>query len=928
MSFFNRLKKQPLWLRQLSTTIILVFAVSACSSAPTTNPTNPVAPTNPTHNPGEIPTETPTEPSAPDQGEVGFEGHPFSIIPPSDAHLKGTWSPVMSWPLGAIHSVLLPNSSVLTYGTDTQGRNGEGLIYDVWDPDDGFSLATHTTLPVTTQGNIFCSAQVIMPSGKVLITGGTLNTQDDANFGINDVNSFDFLNNSISRSPLSMLKGRWYPTATVLANGEVLVHGGYDEQKNPVLTPEVYTPNVGWRLLTDIASPELYDDGRWWYPRSFVAPNGLVFMLSKDNKGLWYINTEGKGSLTKVGTLEGESITDEASVVMFERGKLLAIQGNQDASIIDISGDILKVKQTTSLAKKRIWSDATLLPTGEILVTGGSSVYQSLEGVTNEAEIWNPETGLWTLGAEANKARLYHSSALLLPNGTVLTAGGGPPGPVANVNAELYYPPYLFDEDGFAERPVILSSTPLRYGFEFELRFAKTTNISKVSLIGLGSSTHSFDMGQRYLGLDFTQKGSSLVVEAPEKSELAPSGFYMLFIMNDAGVPSEGQIVSLGSAPRLLVNDLGDQRFKQNEDIFVKLHASGENLSYEAKNLPQGLSLDKATGVITGAIEQAGSYRLTLSVSDGRETQEASAIWTIEEAGRNCTVLSQEAEHGSLFGNFKITDDASASGGKYVHTDLTSASFTQLNHDHRVDICLLAPSSGSYRIKTQAHAPSASSNSFFVRIDGNPASAYLWDLDIQQGFDKHYLQERNANTTLELNLSQGEHIISIYQREPDVRLDSVSLELLSNSGDSCAGLVQEAEDGQLFGKFTASDDALASGGSFVSASNGSGNTFLGPSNDKASYCVLVPLSGEYQLKATTRASNNEDDSFFVTLNDTPSEGYLWWVPQSTDFAESYVHNKSNLVTMQLESGKNFITFHLREDGTELDKFELVKVIEP
>ena len=93
-------------------------------------------------------------------------------------------------------------------------------------------------------------------------------------------------------------------------------------------------------------------------------------------------------------------------------------------------------------------------------MTGGSAVFNQLTGVAYAATIWDPATGQWTPGANAVKPRLYHSIALLLPDGSVLTGAGGGPGPVKNLNTEIYYPPYLFDASGQpAARPSIVDST-------------------------------------------------------------------------------------------------------------------------------------------------------------------------------------------------------------------------------------------------------------------------------------------------------------------------------------------------------------------------------------------------------------------------------------------------------------------------------------
>ena len=94
----------------------------------------------------------------------------------------------------------------------------------------------------------------------------------------------------------------------------------------------------------------------------------------------------------------------------------------------------------------------------EVLVNGGSTVPNQLTGVAYQVEIWDPATGHWTAGASAAEPRLYHSNALLLTDETVLTGGGGAPGPLTNLNAEIYFPPYLYTSSGQpAVRPAITS---------------------------------------------------------------------------------------------------------------------------------------------------------------------------------------------------------------------------------------------------------------------------------------------------------------------------------------------------------------------------------------------------------------------------------------------------------------------------------------
>ena len=468
----------------------------------------------------------------------------------SDAHRAGAWSAVQRWPLSAIHAMILPNGKVLTYGTNRNGRPSYGFTYDVWDPRTG----NHTTLPVRTATNLFCSAQTVLPwSGEVLLTGGDENGLPGGGFNdaVNDVNLFDPADNTLRRLGSSTAQARWYPTTTTLPNGEVLVHGGRDDQPKmkPSLLPEVYGPD-GWRRLTGAASAQVYGSGRWWYPRSWVAPNGKVFIVTKGDRGMWMLDTAGRGSVRRVGTYPGPSTNNTTPAAMFDEGRILITRGGGRAAVIDITGARPKVSETGALRSYRAWSDATVLADGQVLVTGGASRYQQLGAATNHAEIWNPTTGRWRKGASARKARLYHSTAILLPDATVLTAGGGPPGPVVNLNAEVYHPPYLFADGGRpAQRPRITGVGEVAWGGSFDVDVAGADKVSKVSLVRTGSVTHSFDMDQRFLNLDFVQSGDHLTVTAPRNRNVAPPGQYMLFVFDGHGVPSVAEIVQLNDMP-------------------------------------------------------------------------------------------------------------------------------------------------------------------------------------------------------------------------------------------------------------------------------------------------------------------------------------------------------------------------------------------
>lgn len=196
----------------------------------------------------------------------------------------------------------------------------------------------------------------------------------------------------------------------------------------------------------------------------------------------------------------------------------------------------------------RSYHTMVLLPDGNVLVTNGGQTTNSvgLDTAVFQAEMWSPATQQFSRLASMVTPRLYHSSALLLPDGRVLVAGGGRTtggtAPTDQLSAEIYSPPYLFK----GARPTI-SSVPstLPYAANFTVTTADALQISSVAMIRLGAVTHAFDQNQRYVPLTFQQVTGGLTVQSPTSGNLAPPGYYMLFIVNSTGVPSVASIVKI-----------------------------------------------------------------------------------------------------------------------------------------------------------------------------------------------------------------------------------------------------------------------------------------------------------------------------------------------------------------------------------------------
>lgn len=513
---------------------LLFLLLPACSSennspAPpdVTSPPPPPDPTPPP--PDTTPPEPPPE-SDPPQTPPDEPPPPPPEVPPPEAQI-GQWSSVLtSVPIVQVHAHLLTNGKVLSWG----GPVSHTPNTYIWDPaTGGYSTAQPPS-------ELFCSGHSFLPDGRLLVTGGHI---DDGHgtpgLGLANTNVFDPATGAWQALP-GMLKGRWYPTNTTLPSGEVLTIAGTDETGANVPIPEVWN-GAEWRPLTSASL------GMPYYPRMFVAPDGRAFYAGEEQQSR-YLDVTGTGSWSN-GPLRQFGLRDYGSAVMYEPGKILYVGGGDPptdtAEIIDLNQPNPAWTYTGSMAVARRQLNATLLPTGEVLVTGGTSGsgFNDLVGAVRSAELWNPATGAWREVASSAVARIYHSTALLLPDGRVLYTGSGDGGGSPNEpNYELYSPPYLFK----GARPTI-TGTPshVTYGETQAVDTPDGAQIRKVTLVGLGSVTHGFDQNTRLVPLSFAPVANGISITLPTSRTLAPPGPYMLFLVNAAGVPSVGRIVLL-----------------------------------------------------------------------------------------------------------------------------------------------------------------------------------------------------------------------------------------------------------------------------------------------------------------------------------------------------------------------------------------------
>lgn len=575
------------------------------------------------------------------------------VIPP-DASTKGMWGPVKSWPLIPLHAVLLADGRVLSYGTKGNGQQTGYFIYDVWDPKLGIDSASHLTLPNGTATDLFCASQASLPTGLgVILTGGDNWTgTGTTNRGNRNSNVFTLADNSLTRGP-DMALPRWYATSTVLTNGEMMIQGGIGEAVVAPAFSEIRGLDGNFRPLTGFSTTNL----GWSYPRNFVIGDGRVFGF--DTSGaMYYIDATGNGTIARHGYLAGP-IGNGSSAAMFRPGKILQIGGSSNqAVVIDVTGGGTPVVTPTQpLASQRIWANATILADGKVLATGGSRIDNQLTDVAYSADIWDPVSGSWTVGPQAVKSRLYHSVAMLLPDGSVMVAGGGAPGPQVNTNVEIYYPPYLFTADAkLATRPTIDAAPALaEVGSTIRLDVTSARPIARVSLVRHGTVTHSFNSEQRFSELVFAQSGNRLAVQMPTVAGETPPGTYMLFAIDNAGVPSEARSVRIDVAanPNPAIVPVLDPVAQQNtiagSPVSLQLVASdpnGDALTFSAAGLPAGLMLDPASGLITGTPIAEGSHSVVVTASDGLNAASRTFTWTV--TGNVPIVVALTADNGPM----------------------------------------------------------------------------------------------------------------------------------------------------------------------------------------------------------------------------------------------------------------------------------------
>jgi galactose oxidase len=498
-----------------------------------------------------------------------------------DQEVTGKWGKCFPLPTVAIHAHLLSNGKVMFWGRRAHAEDSLDIhqtsAFILNSETHEWSAISHPQDQRGRQINLFCSGHSFLPDGRLFVAGGHYY---DA-VGLNQACTYDHVNDKWQALE-PMNEGRWYPTCVELSSGAMLTFSGSFEFE--ILLnglPQVWMDNK-WNNLPTFEEKKQKPP---LYPRMHLMPNGKIFM-SGPLANSFVLDTIGTDGWKQVATRTAGN-RDYAPSVEYKPGQIVFIGGGNDADVppgqelrqptnivetIDLNQPDPKWTTRTPMNFRRRQHNATLLPDGTVLVTGGTKGGGGPQKGFNDlrpgmpvhvAEVWEPDSDKWMLVGSECVDRCYHGINLLLLDGSVLSAGGGEYRPKeifdtvfkiendpkdSHRDAQIFYPSYFFR----GTRPTIQSAPKsIQPAEEFTIECTQSKLIKKVTLIKTPSVTHSFNQSQGVIDLPITGvKDISITAKVPEAPLFAP-GFYMLFVLNDERIPSEAVIIQVGATKQL-----------------------------------------------------------------------------------------------------------------------------------------------------------------------------------------------------------------------------------------------------------------------------------------------------------------------------------------------------------------------------------------
>lgn len=579
----------------------------------------------------------------------------------------GEWGDPIPFGIVPVAVANLPDGRLITWSS--QFRNtfveiGDGMTYtEIFDPTLNGGLGGALGETVTqTDHDMFCPGINNLADGRILSAGGSTSERTSI---------YDPITGIWSRAS-DMNIPRGYQGNTTLSNGAVFTVGGSwsgGAGNNGGKAAELWTPESGWINLPNITGDAIYtasdltkeaqgdyrvDNHVWLWP----APNGKLFHAGPSEMMHWIdpeatdANGIPTGEILNAGFRDGDTYSMKGTTVMFDTGKILKVGGAEsygassttttpaknNSFVIDINvdyGETPNVISAGSLAFSRTMHNSTVLPNGQVLVTGGlgrGAVFTDVDA-RYEAELYTPSSsggpGTWQTVAALEEARTYHSVSILMTDGRVFVGGGGLcDGTLDCVNhfsAEIYSPPYLFETNGdLATRPSITNITGYSLGngpynnnplvdYGNTLEVTTDINVESFSLVRFSAATHSTNNEQRRIPLA-TTLGTTHNLTIPDRN-LLPPGYYMLFALDSNGTPSVSRTLRIGTAEPLQVTNTNlvvDMKFDETSGAnaadasFYNNNATIVEVDDNGNEDPTGDNYDWTSGIIGGAIEFNG----------------------------------------------------------------------------------------------------------------------------------------------------------------------------------------------------------------------------------------------------------------------------------------------------------------------------------
>jgi hypothetical protein len=632
----------------------------------------------------------------------------LAVFATAQANVQGQWSTLSnSVPINPIHATLLTNGKVLVIagsgncppsqsgcpsGQPYGPPNGSGAL--LLDP-----LTGQTLQQFTVSWDMFCNGMVMLQDGRVLIDGGTI--QYDPFRGAPNASVFDPATNTfIDVQPTS--HGRWYPTLLTLADGRVMTFSGLLETGGTNQAVEFFTIGSGWSTAYPASwTPDLY-------PRLHLLPDGKVFYSGSQTKSKFF-DLSSNTWITNVATTNYSGVRTYGTSVLLP----LSPQNNYDPKVIIMGGgnpstnttEIIDMGASTPvwqygppMSQPRIEMDAVILPNGKVLALGGSLYDEENSTASLNADLYDPATNTFSSAGVYAYPHLYHSVALLLPDATVWSAGGNPSRGHYVPQQEIYRPAYLFNQDGTAASRPSIASAPISisYNNAFTVQTPDAANISKVVLVRNGSVTHAFGMDQRLVELSFTAQDGSLTVTAPPNGNIAPPGYYMLFILDNSGVPSVAPFVQIMGSQNFSVaaspssvsvsqGNLGSSTVSttvsggfDNSITFSYSGApAGTTVTFNPSTIAASGAGSSTINLAVGLNTPAGTYPLTLTLNGGGIQRTTTVNLVVTPAKAATPRFSPQSGTYTSSQSVSITDATSGAAIYYTTngtTPMTSSS--------------------------------------------------------------------------------------------------------------------------------------------------------------------------------------------------------------------------------------------------------------